>query len=180
MIYELKVKQPLEKPTELKEIKLNKNHIIASLFMLSLSTAATAAQNTLINDMQGCQAYITFINDKVDSTSKKYPADELAKIKSALTIYNNYIQTEVITPGLLQLTSNNAEKAAQYQQQIDSSNDQIVKSLHANYPKDQFFIDFAISINDGCVKKSVPAKGSDDYQSLETALKLIIKLARQK
>ncbi|PCJ33159.1 MAG: hypothetical protein COA90_00565 [Gammaproteobacteria bacterium] len=159
---------------------MNKNHIIiASLFMLSLSTAATAAPTASANDMQGCQAYISFINDKVDSTSKKYPTDELAKIKSGLNIYNNYIQTEVITPTLNKLSSNNAEKVAEYQQQIDSANAQIVKSLHASYPQDRFFMDFAVSINDGCVKKSVPAEGSSDYQSLETALKLIIKLARQ-
>ncbi len=149
--------------------------IIFSVAIIFTSTQiATAKPN--INDMQGCQGIIDFVDGKLNPAPAKYNATDVKKIRHGLKIYNDFIQRTIVTPGLLQFNKGNAAKANAMQKQVDVYKAQIVRNYKKRYPQPRLFGDFAISIND-CAKQAVP-KGAN-LNALKTALETIIKLGKQ-
>lgn len=51
--------------------------------------------------MQSCQRLIDFINSKLDSAPTNYDDADVKIIRSGLNAYNNYIQQEIVSLGLL-------------------------------------------------------------------------------
>lgn len=129
-----------------------------------------------INDMQGCQAYLDFVDTKITDVAQDYPQASLSQIRTGLAAYNVYIQDKVIAPGLMSLTGNDANKSSEVQGQIDAYKAHIAQSLGLKYQKEKLLSDYAVAINE-CSKKLAPQ--GQDLQSLKTALTLIIELAQQ-
>ena len=75
-----------------------KQFILVS-FLILFSKSSIAAG--LINDMQSCQRLIDFINSKLDSAPTNYDDADVKIIRSGLNAYNNYIQQEIVSLGLL-------------------------------------------------------------------------------
>jgi hypothetical protein len=87
---------------------------ILSLFIMTLSSAAALAAAS-INDMQGCQVYLDFVDNKLDDLKDVYSAEDISTIRSGLSNYNQHIQRTIITPGLLEFTGNDAQKVSETQ-----------------------------------------------------------------
>jgi hypothetical protein len=148
---------------------------ILSLWIMTLSSG-TALAAASINDMQGCQAYLDFVDTKLDDLKDAYSANDLSTIRSGLGNYNQHIQRTIITPGLLEFTGNDAQKARETQLQIDAYKTHISESLKQKYQDDKMVVDYAVVLND-CAKKVMPE--GKVQQELKTALELIVSLAKQ-
>lgn len=147
--------------------------MITALLCLTpqLSTAAG-----LINDMQACQALIQFVNIKLDSAPATYNNAAITNVRIGLNSYNNYIQTEIVTPGLLQFNGGDATKAEAMQVQVNTYKTTLVKQYEARYPQNRLFTDHAVALNN-CAKKAVPA--GEALAELKTALNAMVELAKQ-
>lgn len=150
-------------------MKLTKLLVIAGLTI----TAHTASAN-LINDMQGCQAVIEFVNKKLESAPSTYSKDDVAAVRKGITAYNKFIQSEIVTPGLLQFNGGDAAKAEAMQKQVDAYKVQLVAGLEKRFAQAGLKTDHAVMINE-CAKKKVPSD-KEELESLKTALQTIIKL----
>ncbi|MEE9309707.1 MAG: hypothetical protein V3U64_01680 [Cocleimonas sp.] len=148
--------------------------IFSIAIIISSTQVATAKPN--INDMQGCQGIIDFVDGKLNPAPAKYNAADVKKIRHGLKIYNDFIQRTIVTPGLLQFNKGNAAKANAMQKQVNAYKAQVVRSYKKRYPQPRLFGDFAISLNN-CAKQAVP-KGAN-LSALKTALQTIIKLGKQ-
>ncbi|MGB1311980.1 MAG: hypothetical protein ACPG47_12250, partial [Leucothrix sp.] len=124
-----------------------KSAILATLLCLT-STSSFAA---LINEMQGCQGYMDFIETKLVAGSKKYPAAEVQKVRKGLSGYDRFIQTSIVSPGLLKFSNGDKAKADQLQTQVDAYRKNIVTRLQKRYPQNRLFADHALSLNN-CAK----------------------------
>ena len=83
--------------------------IIGLLLIVSKSPMAAG----LTNDVQSCQALIEFIDNKLDSAPSNYPEGDVKKVREGLNTYNQYIQREIVSPGLLQFNGGYKAKANQ-------------------------------------------------------------------
>jgi hypothetical protein len=151
-----------------------KPFILCLSIMTFSSGAALAAPS--INDMQACQAYLDFVDNKLTDLKDAYSADDISTIRSGLGNYNQHIQRNIITPGLLEFTGNDAQKASETQLQIDAYKTHLSESLKQKYQEDKLLSDYAIIVND-CAKKAMPA--GQILQELKSALELIVDLAKQ-
>lgn len=145
--------------------------IIGLLLIFSKSSMAAG----LINEMQSCQALIEFIDNKLDLAPSTYEQDDVNKVRKGLGTYNQYIQRQIVSPGLLQFNGGDKDKANQMQKQVDTYKQTLVKQLEARYPKNRLFTDHAIAVNN-CAKQAVPSGGELD--ELKEALNLMVKLAK--
>ncbi|MBB1269543.1 hypothetical protein [Shewanella sp. SR44-3] len=148
---------------------------ILSLWIMTLSSGAAFAAPS-INDMQGCQAYLDFVANKLTDLKDVYSIDDISSIRRGLSKYNQHIQRTIITPGLLEFTGNDAQKAKETQLQIDAYKTHVSESLKQKYQKNKLLSDYAIAI-DECAKKAMPAGAV--LQELKTAVELIVSLAKQ-
>jgi hypothetical protein len=148
---------------------------ILTLFIMTLSSGAVLGAAS-INDMQGCQAYLDFVDTKLDDLNDTYSADVLSTIRSGLGNYNQHIQRTIITPGLLEFTGNDVQKANETQLQIDAYKRHVTESLKHKYQDDKLLSDYAVVLND-CAKKAMPE--GKVQQELKTALELIVSLVKQ-
>ena len=140
--------------------------------MLIVSKSTLAAG--LINEMQSCQAFIDFIDNKLNSAPSTYDPEDVKKVREGLGTYNQYIQRQIVSPGLLEFNGGDKDKADQMQKQVDTYKQTLVKQLEARYPQNRLFMDHAIQVNN-CAKKAVPSEGELD--ELKEALNLMVKLA---
>ena len=85
--------------------------IVGLLLIFSKSPMAAG----LINDMQSCQALINFVDNKLDSVPSNYDKGDVKKVRTGLESYNQYIQREIVSPGLLQFNNGDKAKANQMQ-----------------------------------------------------------------
>ena len=145
--------------------------IIGLLLIFSKSSMAAG----LINEMQSCQALIEFIDNKLDLAPSTYEQDDVNKVRKGLGTYNQYIQRQIVSPGLLEFNGGDKDKANQMQKQVDTYKKTLVKQLEARYPKNRLFTDHAIAVNN-CAKKAVPSGGK--LNELKEALNLMVKLAK--
>ena len=149
------------------KIKLFALSIFACLSVTSLSA-------NLINDMQGCQALIQHVENVLDEAPKTYPKSDVKNVRKGLADYNDYIQDEIVTPGLLKFNGGDKDKAKAMQDQVDAYKTTVVKAYDGKY-SGKLFTDHAVAINE-CAKKAVPA--GDSLDALKTALSTMDKLAK--
>ena len=149
------------------KIKLFALSIFACLSINSLSA-------NLINDMQGCQALIQHVENVLDEAPKTYPKTDVKNVRKGLADYNDYIQDEIVTPGLLKFNGGDKDKAKAMQDQVDAYKTTVVKAYDGKY-SGKLFTDHAVAINE-CAKKAVPA--GDSLDALKTALSTMLKLAK--
>ncbi len=152
-------------------MKLNKLIVIALLIVTPRLSLAAG----LINEMQSCQGLIQFINNKLDSAPASYGRQEINTVRKGLDGYNQYIQDEIVTPGLLQFTNGDHARAEAMQKQVDAYKQSVVQQLDARYPDNRLFTDYAVAVND-CAKQAVPAGQS--LTDLKNALNTMIELAK--
>lgn len=137
----------------------------------SLSLPASAGR--LINDMQGCQGLLDFLDTKLTSSAPHYKSSDLQTIRIGLKQYNEYIQKEIVTPGLLQFSKGDKTKAKAMQKQVDTYKLGLVEGLNARYPQNRLFTDYAIQVNN-CAKKAVPS--GEELENLKASLNTLLKL----
>lgn len=129
-----------------------------------------------VNDMQTCQALLEFLDKKLDNAPNNYTPAEVQTVRSGLNGYHQYIQKEIVTPGLLAFTGGNSGKAEQMQQQVDAYKAQLVGSLNKRYPQPRLLTDHAVAVNE-CAKKAVPS--GQRLEALKTALETMVGLAKR-
>jgi hypothetical protein len=129
----------------------------------------------LINDMQSCQGLIDFIDSKLDSAPAKYEKGDVKKVRKGLDGYNQYIQREIVEPGLLKFNGGDEAKAGAMQKQVDAYKQTLVKQYEARYPQNRLFTDHAVAVNN-CAKKAVPS--GQDLEALKVALNTMVELAK--
>ena len=144
---------------------------------LACCFSQSALSKASINDMQTCQGLLDFLEIKLDDAPSHYPADKVTKISKGLNQYNNYIQEEIVSPGLLEFNGGNASKADAMQLQVDAYKATIVKSFIARNKTSSLTTDYAISVNN-CAKKAVPS--GEALESLKYAINTLIELAQIK
>lgn len=147
--------------------------ILATLLCLTSQSSFAA----LINEMQGCQGYMDFVETKLVAGAAKYPAAEVKKVRKGLSGYDQFIQSKIVSPGLLKFSGGDKAKADQLQTQVDAYRKNIVSRLQKRYPQNRLFADHAHSLND-CAKQAVP-KGQS-LEDLKEALHAMLRLAEIK
>lgn len=145
--------------------------IIGLLLVVSKSPLAAG----LINEMQSCQALINFVDNKLTLPPSNYDQEDVQNIRKGLGTYNQYIQRQIVSPGLLKFNGADKDKANQMQKQVDTYKQTLVKQLEARYPQNRLFMDHIIAVNN-CAKKAVPS--GKELDELKEALNLMIKLAK--
>jgi hypothetical protein len=141
--------------------------------LLGLSHSVNATPS--INEMQGCQAVIDFVEIKSTEARSVYSEKDINVVLKGVQAYDVYIQDEIITPGLLQYVGGDNDKAEALQQQVDVYKSGLVESFKKRFPDNRFYTDVAISLND-CAKKAVPS--GDALEDLKASLMKIIELAQ--
>jgi len=149
--------------------------LILAMFLIGYSQLSTAGR--LINDMQSCQALIEFIGSKLDASPAGYSESAMGKVRKGLNGYNQYIQTEIVTPGLLKFNGGDKTKASDMQKQVDDYKQSVLKAYETRYPKNTLLMDHAIALNN-CAKKAVPKGQALD--NLKAALQSIVELSKIK
>ncbi|MGR0279164.1 hypothetical protein ACUM5Y_08940 [Marinomonas dokdonensis] len=154
---------------------ITKYSILACTAGLVLSLNVAAAPS--LNEMQECQAVLDFVVGKTSDMASVYPEQDLQAVREGLVAYNDFIQQDIMTPGLLAYSNNDAEKAATLQQQIDAYKTSVTAGLSTRYSQQTLITDYAVVIN-GCAKKALPPSSSD-VALLKRSLETIIQLAQQ-
>lgn len=155
----------------LRNSQLKKIVIIGCLLVVSKSLMATS----LINDMQACQALIEFVDNKLNAAPLVYDKEEVENVRKGLKSYNQFIQREIVSPGLLKFNGGDKEKAHQMQKQIDIYKNSLIKQLEMRYPQKRLLMDQVIAMNN-CTKKSVPSNKA--LETLKESLNTMLKLAK--
>ena len=149
-----------------------KKILIVCLLLIVYKSSLAAG---LINEMQSCQALIEFVDNKLDSPPSNYDKEDVKNVRKGLETYNQYIQRQIVSPGLLKFNAGDKAKANKMQKQVDTYKQTLVKQLEARYPKNRLFMDQAIAVNN-CAKKAVPS--GKELDELKESLKLMVKLAK--
>lgn len=151
-----------------------KNHIrIAGALLILTPLLSKAAPS--INDMQSCQALLDFIDDRLESPPNNYPIKEVEKVREGLEGYDQYIQNEIVSPGLLAFNGGDAGKTKEMQKQVDAYKKALVKSFQTRYTGNRIFMDQVIAVNN-CTKKAVPS--GQALEKLKEALSIMMELAK--
>ena len=148
--------------------KLTLATLLCALPQLSISAPS-------INEMQSCQALLDFVDSKLESAPAKYDAQQVAKVRKGLQGYNQFIQTTIVTPGLLKFNQGDKTKADLMQTQVDAYKKNLVTNFQKRYPQNRLFTDQAIDVNN-CAKKAVPS--GQALEDLKKSLNIMIKLAQ--
>ncbi|WP_198946590.1 hypothetical protein [Kiloniella majae] len=139
--------------------------------LITLSQPAMAEPS--INNMQGCQALIDFLDAKLDQTS--YDSSDVTKVQGGLAAYNSYIQNEIITPGLLKFSNGDKSKASKLQEQVDAYKTQVVAGYNKRYPQNRLFMDHVVALNN-CTQQAIP-QGAD-LQALKTSMETMVAILK--
>ena len=149
-------------------------------YSLSLATIAamtlSAHAKPSINDMQGCQAVIDFMDAKIISASAKYDAANIDAARKGLKTYNSYIQNEIVTPGLLEYNGGDATKAKAMQAQVDTYKASVTAGLNSKFPQQRLFMDHVVALNN-CAKQAVPA--GTDLETLKAGMNAMVTMAKK-
>jgi len=128
-----------------------------------------------VNQAQECQAVLDFTIERVESV-KKYDTADVKTVTKGLRAYNAFLQSEHVTPGLLEFTQGDKAAAADFQKQIDVYKAKIVQSLKAKHPQERIFTDQAVAINN-CYN-SAPM-GDDKLKMMTDSVQGLVALAKQ-
>jgi len=149
-----------------------KKIMIVGVLLVSAQSSMAAG---LINEMQGCQGLLDFLDAKLDTVPANYaPADVMA-VREGLEGYNQYIQQEIVSPGLLSFNGGDQSKADVMQTQVDAYKATLVSRLDARYTDNRLYTDHAIAVNN-CAKQAVPSGAA--LEALKTALQTMVKLSK--
>lgn len=146
------------------------------IFMQSILISSLYAKPS-INDMQSCQGVIDFINQKIDFASSKYSKKDVEIVHKGLNQYSDYLQSEVVTPGLLKHNGGDIKKSNDMQKEINKYRGLIVKELNGKYPTKRLYMDHIVMVNN-CVKMVAPA--GTTLNNLKTAFNTMIQLSKIK
>lgn len=147
------------------------------VLVLSLSlTISALGHANLINDMQSCQALNQFVINKLLSDDSPYTKQDSDNVVKGLVAYNAYIQSQIVSPGLLAFNNGDVEKAQEMQEQVDSYKEELQDSFEQRYPNNKMVSDYAITINN-CAQKAVPS--GQDLTSLKAALTTLLAMAQR-
>jgi len=155
-----------------KNMKIKK--ISLALFVQFLFIGSSYAAPS-INDMQSCQGVIDFINQKIDFSSSKYSKKDVEVVHKGLNQYSDYLQTEVINPGLLKHNGGDVKKSNDTQKMITTYRGSIVEELNGKYPTKRLYMDHIVMVNN-CVKMVAPSGATLD--NLKTAFNTMIQLSK--
>ena len=145
------------------------------LFSILLCMTSQVSHAALINEMQTCQGLFDFIDTKLNSASAKYAAGDVQIVRKGLAGYDQYIQSTIVSPGLLQFTGGDQAKSNQMQTQVDTYKKNVVSRLQKRYPQNRLFYDHVVSVNE-CAKQAVPA--GQALEDLKLAMNTMIELAK--
>lgn len=145
------------------------------LVVMVSSGAQWAMAAPSLNEMQGCQGILDYVDAKLASAPANYPAQDVEKVRRGLEGYNDYIQREIIAPGLLAFNGGDESKADAMQKQVSAYREAIVQGLQARHPQNRLFMDQAVAVNN-CAKKAVPS--GQELEDLKVAVNLMVELAK--
>lgn len=80
------------------------------LVTLACTLSFQIAAKPSVNDMQQCQALIDFIEQKLSNPPAKYKSDLVDTAKLGLGKYDDYIQSDIVTPGLIEFNGVTKQK----------------------------------------------------------------------
>ena len=144
------------------------------LFLTAYITPVFAS--SLINDMQTCQALLAFMDTKLSAADTTYAKEDVSKMKKGFAAYDEYIQNEIVTPGLLKFNGGDKIKADAMQRQVDQYKQILTKQLGMRYSQNKLFTDQVVAI-DNCMKKAAPS--SDGAEVLRVAVETLTKAVMQ-
>ena len=149
-------------------------YCLSLAFIAAISVSAHAKPS--INDMQGCQAVIDFVDAKLASAPPQYEAADVKAARKGLKAYNSYIQNDIVSPGLLEFNGGDASKAKAMQTQVDSYKASITAALNSKFPQQRLFMDHVVALNN-CAKQAVP-KGTD-LDALKAGMNAMVTMAKK-
>jgi hypothetical protein len=129
-----------------------------------------------INDMQGCQAVIDFMDAKLADAPAKYDASNVKTARKGLKIYNSYIQNDIVSPGLLEFNGGDVAKAKAMQDQVDTYKASLTAALNSKFPQQRIFMDHVVTLNN-CAKKAVPSGA--DLDALKASMNAMVIMAKK-
>jgi len=144
--------------------------ILGTLMLLAI---APAIAKPSLNEMQTCQGLLEFITQMLTPTPAHYTPADIETVRQGLMAYNDYIQTEIITPGLLHYSEGDVDKANALQPQIDVFKESVIVALKNRYPGSHLVTDQVVAVNN-CTKMAVPA--GDKLAQLKDALTTMLAL----
>ena len=142
-----------------------------------LFTPLVSVASPSVNDMQQCQGLLDFLDHRLASTPAEYSVSDVVKVRKGLASYNEYIQWEIVSPGLLAFSGGNRTKAQELQNQVDAFKESIVQAYQTRYSGSHLYTDHAVAVNN-CAKKAVPSGPA--LEELKQAVETMVKLARMK
>ncbi|MDT0595439.1 hypothetical protein [Glaciecola petra] len=157
------------------KINLIKQTYKPFVFVAALIFSSFASAQSLINDMQSCQALIEFVEQRLSSPPASYDKTKVTNILEGLGAYNTHIQETIVTPGLLQFNQGDKAKAQNMQQQVDAYKKTLIANFAKRFPENRMYTDYAVSLNN-CTKKAVPE--GEALEQLKVALNTMVALAR--
>lgn len=140
-----------------------------------LGATQFACASPSINDMQGCQAVIDFVEQRMAATQSVYSSEDVETVLKGVQAYDEYIQNDIITPGLLKYANGDKAKAKGLQEQVDAYKKGLVANLDKKFAGDRLYSDTAISLNK-CAQISVPSGAA--LEALKASLFKIIELSK--
>lgn len=149
-----------------------KKLLVTAIFLFTAQTSMAA----LINEMQACQGLIEFLDQKLDSAPSSYSKADIKTVRKGLEAYDQYIQQDIVSPGLLEFNGGDKGKAKDMQKQVDAYKESIVKQMNQRFPQDRLYEDHVIQLNN-CTKQAVPA--GDDLEALKDAFNAMVSLSQQ-
>lgn len=152
---------------------MNLKQMMVAVLLSGSAQVSLAAPS--LNDMQSCQGVLQFVDTKLAEAPAKYPAEDVQKVRKGLKGYDQYIQREIIDPGLLAFNGGDKAKSDDMQKQIDAYKASIVKGLSARHPQKRLFMDQAVAVNN-CAQKAVPS--GQALEDLKVAVNLMVELAK--
>lgn len=143
-------------------------------FIAAISPSAHAKPS--INDMQGCQAVIDFMDAKLASAPAKYDMADVKTARNGLKAYNDFIQNGIVSPGLLEFNGGDASKAKAMQAQVDTYKASLTAALNTKFPQQRLFMDHIVALNN-CAKQAVPSGA--DLEALKAGMNAMVSMAQK-
>jgi flagellar hook-associated protein FlgK len=154
--------------------------VITSILVYLFITCGLANQVVMAappaNEMQICQAVLDFVDDKLTQTSTLYAEADIDKIKKGLSLYNQYIQSEIVDPAVISFSRDDQTQIKNIQQQLSDYKTEVVQQLQARYSAVELYTDQVFAINN-CIKKAMPKE--EVLHILRISVTTMLALARQ-
>lgn len=151
----------------------NMKYLSLIILFSTLPVSTISLGNTLINDMQACQALNQFVINKLEASVSPYTAEKVGRVTKGLKMYNEFIQDEIVSPGLLKFNGGDKARTDVMQQQVDAYKAKLISGLASRYSTNKMLTDYAVSINN-CTQKARP-KG-ETLEALKVSVTSLMEL----